>query len=101
MNDHTLKALTNENKGGLTVETFDRSTFKLFSLRFSNKSLQAPTWERTVSVICNQELFPNNGIVSGSDIQYLSHHTLNLNNGIVYPYCVRARSPCLMTLVLF
>jgi hypothetical protein len=34
--------LTNEKRGGLS----DRSCFKLFSLLFSNKSLQAPSGER-------------------------------------------------------
>jgi hypothetical protein len=32
-----LKVLTNEKRGGLKVVTFDKSPFKLFSLRFSNK----------------------------------------------------------------
>jgi hypothetical protein len=31
-----LKVLTNGKRGRLTVVTFDRSLFKLFSLRFSN-----------------------------------------------------------------
>jgi hypothetical protein len=33
-------------KRGLTVVSFDRSGFKLFSLWFSNKSMQAPSCER-------------------------------------------------------
>ena len=41
-----LKVLTNENRGGLKVVAFDRSPFKLFTLRFSNKSVQAPSCER-------------------------------------------------------
>jgi hypothetical protein len=41
-----LKVLTNENRGGLNLISFDRSPFKIFSLRFSNKSLQAPSRER-------------------------------------------------------
>ncbi len=32
-----LKVFTNEKKGGLTVVTFDRSHFKLFSRKFSNE----------------------------------------------------------------
>jgi hypothetical protein len=36
-----LKVLTNEKRGGLKVVVFDRSLFKLFTLRFSNKSVQA------------------------------------------------------------
>ena len=40
-----LKVLTNEKRGGLKVVGFDRSPFKLFSLRFSTKSLQAPSCE--------------------------------------------------------
>ncbi len=41
-----LKVLTNENKGGLEVVAFDRSLFNLFTLRFSDKSVQAPSSER-------------------------------------------------------
>jgi hypothetical protein len=40
-----LKVLTNEKKGGLKVVSFNRSRFKLFTLRFSNKSVQAPSCE--------------------------------------------------------
>jgi hypothetical protein len=35
----TIKVLTNEKGGGLTVISFDRSRFKLLTLRFSNKSV--------------------------------------------------------------
>jgi hypothetical protein len=38
-----LKVLPNEKRGGLKVVSFDRSPFKL---RFSNKSVQAPSSER-------------------------------------------------------
>ncbi len=41
-----LKVLTNEKRGGLTVVAFDRSPFKLFTLKFSSKSVQAPSYER-------------------------------------------------------
>jgi hypothetical protein len=41
-----LKVLTNEKRGGLAVVPFDRSRFKLFSRKFSNKSVQAPSCER-------------------------------------------------------
>ncbi len=40
-----LKVLTNEKRGGLKVVSFDRSRFKLFTLRFSNKSVQALSCE--------------------------------------------------------
>jgi hypothetical protein len=66
-----LKVLTNEKRGGLKEATFDRFPFKLFSLKFSAKSVKALSCERlktssadTVFVIWNQELFPNNGIAS-------------------------------------
>jgi hypothetical protein len=36
-----LKVLTNEKRGGLKVVSFNRPPFKLFTLRFSNKSVQA------------------------------------------------------------
>jgi hypothetical protein len=41
-----LKVLTNEKRGGLTLVPFDRSRFKLFSRKFSNKLVQAPSCER-------------------------------------------------------
>ncbi len=41
-----LKVLSNEKRGNLKVVAFDRSPFKLFTLRFSNKSMQAPSCER-------------------------------------------------------
>ncbi len=41
-----LMVLTNEKKCGLEVVAFDRFPFKLFTLRFSNKSVQAPSYER-------------------------------------------------------
>ncbi len=43
---NVLKVLTNEKRGGLKVVIFDRSSIKLFSLWFSNKSMQAPSCER-------------------------------------------------------
>jgi hypothetical protein len=42
----TLKLLTNEKRGELKVVQFDRSPFKLFTLKFSNKSVQSPSCER-------------------------------------------------------
>jgi hypothetical protein len=44
--DEALKALTNEKRGGLTVVSFNRSRFKLFSRKFSNKLVQAPSCDR-------------------------------------------------------
>jgi hypothetical protein len=44
--DDGLKVLTNEKRGGLKVIAFDGSPLKLFALRFSNKSVQAPSSER-------------------------------------------------------
>ncbi len=41
-----LKGIDNEKRGFLKVVAFDRSPFKLFTLRFSNKSVQAPSCER-------------------------------------------------------
>ena len=40
------QVLTNEKRGGLKVATFGRSPFKLFSLKFSAKSVQALSCER-------------------------------------------------------
>jgi hypothetical protein len=41
-----LKVLTNEKRGGLTIVLFDRSTFRLFTVQFSNKSIQSSSCER-------------------------------------------------------
>ncbi len=41
-----LKVLTNEKRGGFTMLLFDRSPFKLFTLKFSNKSIQSSSCER-------------------------------------------------------
>jgi hypothetical protein len=38
--------LTNEKRGGLSVVSFDRSRFKLYSRKFSNKLVQAPSYDR-------------------------------------------------------
>ncbi len=40
-----LKVLTNEKRGGLKVAEFDKSPFKLFTQRCSNKLVQAPSCE--------------------------------------------------------
>jgi hypothetical protein len=42
----SLKVLSNEKRGNLKAVAFDRSPFKLFTQRFSNKSMQAPSCER-------------------------------------------------------
>jgi len=41
-----LRYVSNEKRDGLKVVAFDSSPFKLFSLRFSTKSVQAPSCER-------------------------------------------------------
>jgi hypothetical protein len=46
MCNSTLKVLTNEKTGGLAVVAFDRFRFKLFSRKFSNKFVLAPSCER-------------------------------------------------------
>jgi hypothetical protein len=78
-----FKVLTNEKRGGLSVVSFDRSPFKLFSLKFSNnwcrpqpvrglKLLREPCFYHLQTII-----------VSSNAIQYcraattFSHHTLN------------------------
>jgi hypothetical protein len=44
---YNLMVLTNEKRGGLYLASFDRSPFKIFSLRFSKESVQTPSCERT------------------------------------------------------
>jgi hypothetical protein len=43
---YALKILINEKRCGLKVLAFDRSPFKLFTLRFLNKIVQASSCER-------------------------------------------------------
>ncbi len=43
---YRVKVLTNEKRGGLKVVGFDKSPFKLSTLRFSTKSVQAPSCKR-------------------------------------------------------
>ena len=47
LSSSSLKVSTNEKRGGLKVVAFDRSHFKLFSLRFSKKSVEAPSFRRS------------------------------------------------------
>ncbi len=51
-----LKVLTNEKRGRLKVVAFDRSPFKLFSLKFSTKSVQTPSCERPKTTQRTQSL---------------------------------------------
>ncbi len=57
-----------EKRGGLKVVALDRSDFKLFTLRFSNKLVQAPSRERPKTAQRNLflsfeiNIFPKNGI---------------------------------------
>ncbi len=44
--DSTLKVLTNVKRGRLTLILFDRRRFQLFTLKFSNKSVQSSSCER-------------------------------------------------------
>ncbi len=88
-----LKVLTNENRCGLNLISFDRSPFKLFSLRFSNKSVKAPSRERPKTAQRTLFLlFANNNWIpiSASCLAATNfpHHTLIsviCNNGIVHP----------------
>ncbi len=41
-----IKVFTKEKRGGLSAVSFDGSPFKLFSLKLSNKLVQAPSCER-------------------------------------------------------
>jgi hypothetical protein len=88
--NHVLKVLINENRGGLKVASFDRSPFKLFTLRFSNKSVQAPSCERPKTaprtlflLFANKNCIPIPAWCRAAT-QFL-HQTLICNNGIVHP----------------
>jgi hypothetical protein len=45
-----LKELTNENRGGLNLVSFDWSPFKIFSLGFSKESVQTQSCQRPKTV---------------------------------------------------
>jgi hypothetical protein len=68
-------------EGGLKVVAFGRSLFQLFTLRFSNKSVQAPSCERpkTASrtlflLFANNNYFPISALCRAAT--HFSHHTL-------------------------
>ncbi len=92
-----LKVMTNEKRGGLKVVSFERSPFKLFTLRFSNKSVQAPSCERSKTAPRTLFLlFANNNCIPVSAYcraaAQFSHRTLICNNGIVHlPRYLRRR----------
>ena len=91
LNKLRLKVLTNEKRGGLKVVEFDRSPFKLFTLKFSNKSVQSPSCERHKTaqrimflLFANNNCYPitlqcrRNIKKSGK----LTSHVVNSNNAI-------------------
>ncbi len=87
----TLKVLANEKWGGLTMLSFDRSPFKLFSPKFSNKLVQAPSCERPKTARRTLFLsFEINNCIPISALcraaTHFSHHTRNWNNAIVHPH---------------
>jgi hypothetical protein len=47
LRSETLKALTNEKRGGLSLVSFDWSRFKLFTLKISKESVLTPSCGRT------------------------------------------------------
>jgi hypothetical protein len=60
-----LKVLTNEKRGGVKEVAFDMSCFKLFTLKFSNKSVQSSSCERCKTaqrilflLLANNNYFP-------------------------------------------
>jgi hypothetical protein len=59
-----LEVLTNEKRGGLKVVSFEWSPCKLFTLRFTNKSVQAPSRERPKTALRTLFLlFANNNCI--------------------------------------
>ncbi len=85
-----FQGLTNEKRDGFKVVAFERSPFKLFTRRFSNKSVQAPSCERPKTA--QRTLFLSFEINNCHPITVqcraespFSHHTFNWNNGIVLP----------------
>ena len=75
-----LKVMMNEKRALLKVVPFDRSPFMLFTLRFSNKSVQAPSCNRPKTARRTLFLFFANNVCFA--ITDFSHHTLNRNIGI-------------------
>jgi hypothetical protein len=80
--ESTLKVLTNEKRGSLTVVSFDRSRFKLISRKFSRKLVQAPSCERPKTaprtlflLFASNNCFPISVLCRAAT--HFSHHTLN------------------------
>ncbi len=85
-----LKVLANEKRGGLRLVLFDRSSFKLFSLKFSSKMVQAPscerpkTTQRTVFLLfANNYWFPITLLCLAA--AHFWHRKLHWNIGIAHP----------------
>ncbi len=57
-----LKVLTNDKRCGLKVASVDRSLFKLFTLKFSSKSMQVRSFERFKITLRTMFLYPISGI---------------------------------------
>ncbi len=88
LDQKNLKVLTNEKRGGLTVISFDRSPFKLFSRKFAKESVQAQSCERHKTtqrnlflLFTNNNWFPITLLCLAA--AYFSHRKLNWNIGIV------------------
>ncbi len=82
------KVVTSKKRGELSMLSFDSSPFKLFSVRFSNNSVQAPTCERPKTaqrtlflLFANNNCFQITALCRAST--HFSHHTHTWNNGIV------------------
>ncbi len=76
-----LKVLTTEKRGGLAVVPFDRSSFNLFSRKFSNKLVQALSCERPKTAPRTLFLsFAINNCFPTSDENYLAVFELVLGD---------------------
>ncbi len=78
-----LKVLTHEKRGGLKEASFDRSRFKLFTLRFSKIFVQAENYTQRCLFLLFEynSWFPNKVLISGCVTIFT--YTLHWNNGDV------------------
>jgi hypothetical protein len=83
------------------VVLFDRSCIKLYSRKFSNKLVQAPSCERhktapRILFLCKLYFFPNNAIVSGCDTFFTSYTSLKQRYCILPNIWVRVSAQAAM-----
>ncbi len=97
-----LKVLTNEKRGGLALLQLDRSRFKLFSRKFSNKLVQAPSCERPITALRALLLsFAINNCFPKSDEKLLALFELVLGDFVMVVNHVLGTAANVESIILF